>query len=159
MCLAPPDLVREAWKLEGFQDIRKMEKGDFLLIGKRERHTHNTWMHNAEGLARGETTNYLYIHPEDGAAKGISQGDLVIVSGPGEDRIEVPCRFTLDLKRGVVALPHGWGHRYPAGWSKAVKRPGVNVNRLLSDSVLKLEPVAGVAWMNGIPVDIEPAKG
>jgi len=65
-----------------------------------------------------------------------------------------------ELKRGVVALPHGWGHTYAAGWTKALKRPGVNVNRLTSDSVWKLEPIAGMAWLTGIPVEgLAVAKG
>ena len=156
--LAPRDLLREAWKLEGLLALREMEKKDFLLIGKRERHTHNTWMHNADGLVRGETTNYLYIHPEDAAPLGIGEGDPVRITGPQGARVEVPCRFSQDLKRGVIALPHGWGHCYQAGWAKARKRHGVNANRLASDSVWKLEPFAGMAWLNGLPVELEPAR-
>ena len=156
--LAPQDLVREALKLEGFLALRGAEKGEFLLIGKRERHTHNTWLHNAEGLMREETTNYLYLNPEDAAEKGIEEGDRVRVLNSEGQQIEVPCRLTLDMKKGVIALPHGWGHHASAGWCKAAKRPGVNVNRLVSDSVWKLEPLAGMAWMTGIPVDVQKVK-
>jgi len=156
--LAPEDLLREARKLEGTLALRSTERGKFLLIGKRERHTHNTWMHNADGLVKGETTNYLYLHPEDAAGKGIQEGDLVEIDGLEGDRVQVPCRFTEDLKRGVIALPHGWGHRYAAGWTRANRRPGVNVNRLASDAVWRLEPLAGVAWLTGIPVEIRKAE-
>ena len=156
--LAPPELVREAWKLDGFLTLRAAESGEFLLIGKRERHTHNTWMHNAAGLVGEETTNYLYMHPEDAAAKGIRQGDRVSVRNQEGARVEIPCRLTADLRRGVVAVPHGWGHVHDAGWRRARRSPGVNVNRLASDSVWKLEPIAGVAWMTGIPVDVKPLK-
>jgi hypothetical protein len=63
------------------------------------------------------------------------------------------------MMRGVVALPHGWGHRYDAGWRNANKRPGVNVNRLMSDSSWDLEPITGTAWMNSVPVTVKPVKG
>ncbi|MGW8322115.1 MAG: molybdopterin-containing oxidoreductase family protein, partial [Thermodesulfobacteriota bacterium] len=156
--LAPPDLVREASKLEGFLTVRDAEKGEFLLIGKRERHTHNTWMHNVDALLRGEDTNYMFMHPEDAQRKGIREGEWVLVKNSEGAQVQVPCRLTPDLKRGVVALPHGWGHRYASGWRRARKRPGVNVNRLASDAVWKLEALAGMAWMNGIPVDVRKAK-
>ncbi len=153
--LAPADLMREAWKLDGLLAVREAEKREFVLIGKRERHTHNTWMHNADSLLKGETSNYLYIHPEDAARYGIDEGDMVRVTSTHGTWVEVPCRLCADMKRAVVALPHGWGHTYEAGWSRALRRPGVNINRLTSDSVWKLEPISGMAWLTGIPVTIE----
>jgi len=160
VALAPQDLLREAWKLEGLLALRRLEKKPFVLIGRRERHTHNTWMHNSDKLAGRAVTNYLYIHPEDAAERGIADGEQVRVTRADGGSLEVPCRVCDELKRGVVALPHGWGHTYAAGWTKALKRPGVNVNRLTSDSVWKLEPIAGMAWLTGIPVEVlAVAKG
>ena len=156
--LAPQDLVQEARKLEGYLSVRQAEQGRLLLIGMRERHTHNTWMHNADGLVRDATTNYLFIHPEDASARGIREGDLVEVDGLEGDRVRVPCRLTSDLKPGVIALPHGWGHNGTAGWQRANRRPGVNVNRLATDSVRRLEPVAGMAWLTGLPVEIRKVQ-
>jgi formate dehydrogenase len=156
--MAPHDLLREAWKLDAMVSLREAEGGEFLLIGKRERHTHNTWVHNADGLLKEETTNYLYMNPDDAAGKGIEEGDRVSVRSLEGERLEVPCRITSDMMQGVVALPHGWGHRYAAGWRRANKRPGVNVNRLATDSVWKLEPIAGMSWLNGIPVHVRKLK-
>jgi formate dehydrogenase len=156
--MAPHDLLREAWKLDAMLSLREAEKGEFLLIGKRERHTHNTWVHNADSLMGRETTNYLYMHPDDAAAKGIKEGDRVTIRSLEGVRIQVPCRISSDMMRGVVALPHGWGHRYAAGWRRANKRPGVNVNRLATDSVWKIEPIAGMSWLNGIPVYVRKVK-
>jgi anaerobic selenocysteine-containing dehydrogenase len=156
--LAPPDLLREAWKLDAALELRQAGKGELLLIGKRERITHNTWLHNADGLIGGETTNYLYMHPQDAAAKGIEEGDAVRVRSLEGEHLEVPCRITSDMMPGVVALPHGWGHRYAAGWSRANARPGVNVNRLATDSVWKIEPIAGMSWLTGIPVQVSRLK-
>jgi len=55
---------------------------------------------------------------------------------------------------GTVALPHGWGHR--GGWRLANRHAGVNVNLLSSSDVEDLEPLAGMAFLNGIPVRVEP---
>jgi anaerobic selenocysteine-containing dehydrogenase len=157
--LAPRDLLHEARKLEDRIPFPEKTPGAFLLIGKRERHTHNTWLHNVDSLLRGETTNYLYMHPEDASENGIEEGAAVQVRNAGGNRLQIPCRFSAELMRGVVAMPHGWGHRFGAGWRKAKKRPGVNVNRLMSDAPWDLEPITGNAWMNGIPVDVRPLKG
>jgi len=157
--LAPPDLLHEARKLEHARDPDPARApGTFLLIGKRERHTHNTWLHNAPGLLRGEKTNFLYMHPEDAARLGVQAGGTVEVSGHAGARLRVPCRLTPELMRGVVALPHGWGHRFHAGWRHANRRPGVNVNRLMSDRARDLEPITGTAWMNSVPVRVRAVK-
>jgi len=156
--LAPPDLLHEARKLEDWSPPVQDGKGSFLLIGKRERHTHNTWLHNVRSLLRNEKTNYLYMHPEDAADMGIRPGASVQVTGFRGERLRIPCRLSQELMRGVVALPHGWGHRYGAGWRSANKRPGVNVNRLMSDSAWDLDPITGNAWMNSVPVKVKPVK-
>ena len=56
---------------------------------------------------------------------------------------------------GTVALPHGWGHR--GGWRLANETDGVNVNLLAPSDPESLEPLAGMAHLNGIPVRVEPA--
>jgi hypothetical protein len=58
---------------------------------------------------------------------------------------------------GTVALPHGWGHR--GGWRLANQQPGANVNLLSSSDPDDLEPLAGMAHLNGIPVRVAPATG
>jgi formate dehydrogenase len=55
---------------------------------------------------------------------------------------------------GTVALPHGWGHR--GGWRLANRNAGTNVNVLSSGAPEDLERIAGMAFLNGIPVRLEP---
>ncbi|MEW6442127.1 MAG: molybdopterin-dependent oxidoreductase [bacterium] len=153
--LAPEAFLREAWAMEGRIRDARCESGELLLVGKRERHTHNTWMHNAPSLLGAETTNHVYLNPEDARARGIRDGDRVRVRTADGSEVVVPCRLSSDMNRKVVALPHGWGHTYPAGWHHAQERSGVNVNRLTSDAVSNLETFAGMAWMNGLPVNVE----
>jgi hypothetical protein len=60
------------------------------------------------------------------------------------------------MRRGVVSLPHGWGHgRGGTRLGVAAGQPGVNVNQLNDGS--QLDPLSGTAVLNGIPVDIAPA--
>jgi formate dehydrogenase len=57
---------------------------------------------------------------------------------------------------GTVALPHGWGHR--GGWQVANAAGGANSNVLASAEAEDLEPLAGMAFLNGIPVRLEPVR-
>ena len=60
------------------------------------------------------------------------------------------------MRRGVVSLPHGWGHDFAGTRQQlAASQPGVNVNQLNDGNVL--DPLSGTAVLNGIPVDIAPA--
>src|SRR3954447_15814013 len=122
------------------------------LIGLRELRSHNSWMHTPPLLLRGGRTHAARIHPADAAAAGVADGELVrIVSRAGV--VEVEARVTDEVVPGCVALPHGWGHH--GGWRKANAIGGVNSNRLASRAAEDLEPLAGMAFLNGIPVRAE----
>ena len=123
------------------------------LIGLRELRSHNSWMHNAPLLMRGGREQPLRIHPLDAERYGLEDGGTArLASKSGE--VEVPVRVTDEVRTGVVALPHGWGHR--GGWKIANAAGGVNVNVLASADADDLEPLAGMAFLNGIPVRVEP---
>jgi len=122
------------------------------LIGLRELRSHNSWMHNAPLLMRGGRTHSLRINPEDAGPVGLEEGDRVrVVSAAGS--LETPVTLTDEMTPGTVALPHGWGHR--GGWRLANRAGGANVNLLASSEVESLEPLAGMAHLNGIPVRVE----
>lgn len=128
-----------------------------LLIGKRERHTHNSWMHNVAEYVQGKHhTNYLDMHPVDASARTLSDKDLVEVRSV-TGSLKAVLRVTKDMMPGVVALPHGWGHQKAEGLSIARQTSGVNVNQLTPDGPEALEKLAGMAPMNGIPVEISRA--
>jgi formate dehydrogenase len=69
--------------------------------------------------------------------------------------VTVPVKVTDELIPGTVALPHGWGHH--GGWQLANRNAGANVNLLAGASPGDLEPLAGMAFLNGIPVRVSPA--
>ena len=124
-----------------------------LLIGLRELRSHNSWMHNAPLLMRGTREQPLRMHPDDAAGLGLEDGAAVRLSSKS-GAVEVPVRITDEVMPGVVALPHGWGHR--GGWKVANAAGGVNVNQLMSSAPEDLEPLAGMAFLNGVPVRVEP---
>lgn len=127
------------------------------LIGMREARSENSWMHNAPLLMRGERTQHARMHVDDAAAANIVDGAVVrIASMHGE--IEVPVIVTKDIVVGVVAVPHGWGHRGTAGWQVANGAGGANVNRLMSSAPEDIERLAGMARLTGVPVRVEPSN-
>ena len=147
--LAPPPLVADAARLRESLGHRH---GGFVLIGRRHLRSNNSWMHNLPALSGGTNRCTLQIHPDDAADLGVS--DTAVVKGPGGELV-VPVEITDDIRRGVLSLPHGWGHdRDGTGQTLAASNPGVNVNQLNDGSAV--DPLSGTAVLNGIPVVIEP---
>jgi formate dehydrogenase len=122
------------------------------LIGLRELRSHNSWMHNAPLLMRGGRTHAARIHPDDASAIGVDDGERVRIASP-HGSIEIVATLTDEVKRGTIAVPHGWGHT--GGWQLAASAGGANVNVLASSNPDDLERLAGMAHLNGIPVRLE----
>jgi anaerobic selenocysteine-containing dehydrogenase len=126
------------------------------LIGLRELRSHNSWMHNSRLLMRGGRAHALRVNPADARRHGLAEGDLVRVRSRS-GAVEVAVRVTDEMTPGTVALPHGWGHR--GGWQVANAAGGANSNLLTSARAEDLEPLAGMAFLNGVPVRLEPRGG
>ncbi len=103
---------------------------------------------------RGGREHSARIHPEDAATVQIADGDACRVTS-AHGSVELPAKLTDEVKRGTVAVPHGWGHR-GGGWQVANGAGGANVNALASSDPEELERLAGMAHLNGIPIRIEP---
>ncbi|WP_159766480.1 molybdopterin oxidoreductase family protein [Streptomyces sp. HM190] len=123
-----------------------------VLIGRRHLRSNNSWLHNVPALTGGTNRCTLHIHPEDAARLDIADGDAVRIKGAGGE-VTAPAEVTDGVRRGVVSLPHGWGHDRPGTrMSHAALDPGVNVNQLLDGSLL--DPLSGNAVLNGVPVEL-----
>ncbi|MFE1981612.1 molybdopterin oxidoreductase family protein [Streptomyces mirabilis] len=123
-----------------------------VLVGRRHLRSNNSWMHNVPALTGGTNRCTLHIHPEDAARLGLADGTAVRVKGAGGE-VVAPVEVTDTVRRGVVSLPHGWGHDRPGTrMSHAALDPGVNVNQLLDGSLL--DPLSGTAVLNGVPVEL-----
>jgi anaerobic selenocysteine-containing dehydrogenase len=146
--LAPEGLVADLSR------VRAMEGGftkgeGLVLIGRREKKSHNSWMHNHEGLRQPASATAL-LHPDDARDRGIVHGDLVRLSGNGAS-LDVPVELTPDIRRGVVVMPHGFGHE-ASGLTRAKTIKGGNVNTIIPAGAI--EPTSGQAIMLGHRVDV-----
>jgi formate dehydrogenase len=148
--LDPPQIAREVASLAA----RNGSDADYplRLIGLRELRSHNSWMHNVPKLMQGGRSHTARIHPDDARGQSIADGELCRISS-ASGSIELPAKVTDEVSPGTVAIPHGWGHR--GEWRRAAAAGGANVNALASSSADDLERLAGMAFLNGIPVRLE----
>jgi anaerobic selenocysteine-containing dehydrogenase len=126
--------------------------GGFVLIGRRHLRSNNSWMHNVGVLMKGKPRCTLQIHPADAERLGIT--DTAKVSSR-TGAVVAPVEITDTVMRGVVSLPHGWGHDLD-GVRMDIARANAGVNsNLLADEEL-FDPLSGNAVLNGIPVEVAP---
>ena len=126
-----------------------------VLIGRRHKQDNNAWFHNIERVNRGRPRHQLLMHPDDLAERGIADGALVDGDVPRSARSRSTCSATDDMMRGVVSLPHGYGHQVDGrAAAPAAKVPGVSINDLTDPDLLD---VSGNAALSGVPVTVAPA--
>jgi anaerobic selenocysteine-containing dehydrogenase len=142
--------AREGNKAEAGADA---SAADLLLIGRRHLRSNNSWMHNAARLVKGRNRCTLLIHPEDAGPLDVRSGDRVrITSRVGS--VEAEAEVTDTILRGVVSLPHGWGHDRPGVELRvASEHAGVSLNDLTDDTLI--DRLSGCTHLNGIPVKVE----
>ncbi len=133
--------------------LARRANGEMVLVGRRDLRSNNSWMHNVEILVKGKPRCTLQIHPDDASRFGVLDGAPTRVrSRVGE--VEIPAEVTDGIMRGVVSIPHGWGHDAEgADMDVALRYAGVNSN-VLADTDL-MDPLSGNAVLNGIPVTVE----
>ncbi|MEU6027950.1 molybdopterin oxidoreductase family protein [Streptomyces tauricus] len=143
--------------LPRLRDALRERPDGLVLVGRRHLRSNNSWMHNIPALTGGTNRCTLHIHPDDAERLGAVDGAPVRVKGAGGE-VVAPAEITDSVRRGVVSLPHGWGHDRPGTRLRhATADPGVNVNQLLDGSLL--DPLSGTAVLNGVPVEITAAGG
>jgi anaerobic selenocysteine-containing dehydrogenase len=140
-----------------FDELDSEPANQLKLISKRDAYMLNSWYANVAKLKKApRDRNYLFMHPEDAAARQIGEDTVVRISSRF-GRIESPVKLTDDLMPGVVAMTHGWGHGSHSHLSVARETPGSNPNRLLPSGPGSFEPLSNQSHMTGIPVDVVPA--
>jgi anaerobic selenocysteine-containing dehydrogenase len=122
-----------------------------LLIPRRIQNVTNGTLRLEPGRLR-TLTNPAFLHPQELAARGLEAGDLAELRSR-HGSIEVVVEVDPDLRRGVLAIAHGFG-RAP-GQPADVRRHGSNVNRLtrLDDDY---DRFSGMPRMGAIPVSLTP---
>ncbi len=128
--------------------------GRFTLIGRRDVRSNNSWMHNLPTLAKGPERCTVQMHPADAAAAGLADGQTAQLHN-AHGRVSAPVEITDRMARGVVCLPHGWGHDRPSTHLPlAAQRPGANLNALLPAGAR--DPLSGNAVLSGVAVNVQP---
>jgi anaerobic selenocysteine-containing dehydrogenase len=151
--LAPEQLLADLPRLYALIDA---PVPPLVLVGRRHLRSNNSWMHNVASLVRGRPRCTLQVHPDDATKCGVHDGGTArVASRVGEvlARVEV----TDSVSRGVVSLPHGWGHDVD-GVRLGVAREFAGVNSNLLTDEEQMDPLSGNAVLNGIPVTVAPAR-
>lgn len=153
--LAPAVLMAE-WDAFVASLATPVPADQLLLVGRREQRTNNSWMHNVPAMVAGSERCVLLMHPADAAERDVRDGETIVM----ESRVhrgDVRVKLTDEMARGVVSLPHGWGHAAAARWQKvAGATPGVSINDWTDESVA--ENVVGQSILNGTPVRVFPRE-
>ena len=149
---APPEILAD---LARFAELQAPAADELLMIGRRHVRSNNSWMHNFHRLVKGKPRHQLLMHPQDLLSRGLADGQRVrVTSRVGV--IEVEVLASLDMMRGVVSLPHGWGHARPGVRTTiASGQPGSSANDLTDER--QLDELSGNAALNGVPVTVAAA--
>jgi formate dehydrogenase len=150
--LWPEKITQDLLRLQQVSERFVADTNQLYLIGQRHRRSHNSWMHNNPHIKQPEG-NQALMHPDDAATRGIvEQSEIQIRSAQGAVQLKV--LLTSDMRPGVIAVPHGWGHQQ-SKMARAAALKGVNINEVVPGGEANMEPVSGQAIMLGHLVDVE----
>ena len=154
--LAPEPIAGDVPRLARRSTSGRPQNGGLVLIGRRQLRSNNSWMHNLPKLVSGPERCTVLVSPADAERLGVVDGEAAVVTSAGGE-IELTAQVTDAMMPGVVSIPHGWGHDLD-GVEMAVAKAhaGSNVNRLGDSGIV--EPLTGTAVLNGIPVELAPAR-
>ncbi|AEV74268.1 anaerobic dehydrogenase, typically selenocysteine-containing [Mycolicibacterium rhodesiae NBB3] len=150
---APPEFVTRTRELLAEPAPMPPAGYPFHLANRRNRHSMNSWLNEVPGLHPSGKRNDVVIHPEDAAALGIADGDVVrVFSEVGA--IELAASVSTRPRRGMVIVDHGWGSRIfdPRGGSPP-ESYGANRNLLIDD--LAVDPLSGTSALSSGYVGVE----
>jgi anaerobic selenocysteine-containing dehydrogenase len=154
--LAPVLLLQDLERARTFwQQSKPISEYPYALIGRRHLRDNNSWLHNSERLVKGRNRCTLLIHPEDANALKIDNQQVVKVTSR-VGTVELPAEWCTDMMRGVVSMPHGYGHaRANVQLDVARKHAGVSVNDLTDEQLL--DDLTGNAAFSNVLVRIAAA--
>jgi len=131
--LAPQDLVAQL-------DAAKVCEARFVIVPHRQRYKLNSQMSDGLAHPRRPDRAALFIHPEDAAELGVSEGEMLQISSDA-GTVVAPARLDASWLRGVVSLPHGFG--------------SLNVNLLTSAQ--DVDPLSGMVTLGAFAVSLARA--
>ncbi len=141
---------RLAPELARLQRVDEPDELPLRLIGRRDVRSHNSWMHHVAPLMSKRCTR-LRVHPDDAATRGLVEDASARLSS-ANGSLDVVVAITDEVMPGVVSLPHGWSRRSTSHPTHDAN-PAPNANDLMDRHAI--EPLAGMAFLNGVPVELQ----
>jgi len=113
------------------------EVGSYLLVGRRQLRSNNSWMKEIENLQGGSNLPTAQMHPLDAADLGRADGEMICVT-TASGSLNIALAVSDTVSRGCICIPHGWAE--------------YNVNVLVSAD--HVDPLGGTAVLSGLPVTV-----
>ena len=121
----------------------------YRLVARRERFVQNTVGIDLAGVRARTPFNPAYLNPEDLSSLGLATGDKVAIASDHGQIIAI-AEADATLRRGTVAVSHGWGD---VNFDADARQVGSSTNLLIADD-RDVEPINAMVRMSGIPVSI-----
>ena len=137
--LAPPVLIETLATASSALSVAtpSSEVGSYLLVGRRQLRSNNSWMKEIENLQGGSNLPTAQMHPLDAADLGRADGDTIRVT-TASGSLNITLAVSDTVSRGCICIPHGWTE--------------YNVNVLVSAD--HVDPLGGTAVLSGLPVTV-----
>ncbi|WUI35279.1 molybdopterin-dependent oxidoreductase [Nocardia sp. NBC_00416] len=151
-----PELFRRAYGTAEtiFAELAAEPVDQLKLITRRTHHMVNSWLHNLPVFDREiHRGNPLWMHPQDARRRGLVESDPVTVRNR-YGSVEAVVQYDESLRRGVVAMTHGWGQGRAGGLGVARRKAGVNANQLAPTGRDGFDILSNQSQLTGINVDV-----
>jgi len=125
-----------------------------LVAGQRRMHNANQ-IFRTPAWRKTDLDGALRIHPDDLAALGgTDHGWVAVETRTG--RIVARAEIDASMRRGLVALPHGYGQAYPdSHGNRVVNGPRLNIITAHDDR----DPIAATPYHKNVAVRLAPVLG
>ena len=125
-----------------------------LVAGQRRMHNANQ-IFRTPAWRKTDPDGALRIHPDDLAELGGRDGAWMAVA-TRTGRIVTRVEIDPSMRRGLVALPHGYGQAYPDGHgNRLVNGPRLNLITAHDDC----DPIAATPYHKNVAVQLSPVVG
>ncbi len=152
--LAVPELLDWLARLDPAAEGADPEYPFTLVAGQRRMHNANQ-IFRTPAWRRSDPDGALRVHPDDLAALGGTDGGwMAVATRTGR----IVCRVEGDssMRRGLAALPHGYGQAYPDGaGGRVVDGPRLNLITAHDDC----DPIAATPYHKNVAVRLTPVVG
>ncbi|MDX8356399.1 molybdopterin-containing oxidoreductase family protein [Sphingopyxis terrae] len=128
------------------------------LISLRTRYMHNSWLTNLSRFRHGPNAiNPLHMAEADARERRLHEGDVVRLHNE-HGEVEAVVHIDPTLRRGVVAMTHGYGQAGNLGLSEASGKPGINCNVVMPVGPGSFEPISHMSMLSAVPVLVERCR-